>query len=365
MKIVIGGDFSTYGKKVDVEPFSSEVIQLFKSADVSVVNLESPIADNGDCPIKKAGPNIMMPSSSVQYLKDCGINLVTLANNHFLDYGEIGVNKTISFLSQLGFSYVGGGRTGDEIRKVCEIGNDIVILNYCESEFSVSKEVGSNPLDLIKVYSDVKKTIETGKFVVVIVHGGHETYNLPSPRMQETYRFFIDLGVKVVVNHHQHCYSGFESYHNGYIFYGLGNLFFPPISKKCKPSWFTGYLLELIVSPEKNVNFKLHPYTQSIQPVSSVTLMDSSQKDTFNNDIEKLNSVISSPELIKHSFDSYVNKSLRYSILTKLSPYTGKLMLALCRRGFLPFLMGESRRLRILNLIRCESHRDACIQILS
>lgn len=52
------------------------------------------------------------------------------------------------------------------------------------------------------------------------MHGGHEHYQLPSLRMQETYRFFIDAGADVVVNHHQHCFSGYEIYNNKYIFMG-------------------------------------------------------------------------------------------------------------------------------------------------
>ena len=72
----------------------------------------------------------------------------------------------------------------------------------------------------ISIYYDLLEARKNADIIICITHGGHEGYNLPSPRMQSLYRFSIDCGADVVVNHHQHCYSGYEQYHNGYIFFG-------------------------------------------------------------------------------------------------------------------------------------------------
>ena len=52
----------------------------------------------------------------------------------------------------------------------------------------------------------------------LILHGGIEHYQLPSPRMKKWYRHIIDLGASAIVNHHQHCFSGYELYNGKPIF---------------------------------------------------------------------------------------------------------------------------------------------------
>ena len=61
--------------------------------------------------------------------------------------------------------------------------------------------------------------------------------------MMETYRFFIEVGADAVVNHHQHCFSGYEIYKNKPIFYGLGNFSFDGIGSGDR--WSSGYIVTL------------------------------------------------------------------------------------------------------------------------
>ena len=128
-----------------------------------------------------------------------------------------------------------------------EIGDKkLAVINCCEHEFSIATETtaGSNPLNPISQYYAIKEAKEKADYVLVIVHGGHEHYQLPSTRMQETYRFFIDVGADAVVNHHQHCYSGYEYYNGKPIMYGLGNFCFDEGLKKTK-QWHEGYIVEI------------------------------------------------------------------------------------------------------------------------
>jgi poly-gamma-glutamate synthesis protein (capsule biosynthesis protein) len=112
---------------------------------------------------------------------------------------------------------VGGGTNLQEASKILYKKIDekvLALINCCENEFSIATEVtaGSNPLNPIQQYYAIQEAKSKADYVLVIVHGGHELWQLPSPRMQETYRFFIDAGADAVVNHHQHCYSGYEIY---------------------------------------------------------------------------------------------------------------------------------------------------------
>ena len=104
-------------------------------------------------------------------------------------------------------------------------------------------------------------------FLILIIHGGHETYELPSPRMKKLYRWFIDLGVDAVIGHHTHCYSGSEVYKNKPIVYSLGNFIFD--SKIRDASWNYGVFAVLSLSADR-VIIELVPFET---PIVSINFM--------------------------------------------------------------------------------------------
>ena len=129
------------------------------------------------------------------------------------------------------FSTVGAGDNLQQASKPLYIkikNKTIAILNFAEQEFSVAGKntAGANPLNIIDNYHSIQDAKQQADILLVIVHGGHEGYPLPSPRMVQTYRFFAEIGASVVVGHHTHCASGFEVYHGVPIFYSLGNFIF-------------------------------------------------------------------------------------------------------------------------------------------
>lgn len=368
MKILIGGDFTTCNRGLDSvknkNAFSTEIKQIMQEADICIVNLEAPIAYEDKYKIRKVGPNLKTSSIIIPYLKDCGVDVLTLANNHFFDYGEHGVKATIEEIKKNNIDYVGGGQTPDEYQRILykSVNNvTIAILNYCESEFSVNKNIGSNPIDAINVFYDIQAVRSKADYIIVITHGGHEGYNLPSPRMQKLYRYFIDLGVDVVVNHHQHCYSGYEEYHNGAIFYGLGNLFFDHVTPENKKGiWNSGFLLEIKI--ENSISFKTYPYEQCVGSNVSVELLK--DNTAFEKTIIKLNDIINNPEKLEKSFDMW-SSNQGINQLAWFTPYANRYLLALYRRKLLPSFISSKKKLQLLNMLRCESHRDLCINILS
>ena len=105
-----------------------------------------------------------------------------------------------------------------------------------------------NPVVIPLIRSAVFYAIEEAKkkadFVVVIAHGGHEHYNLPSPRMKKWYRFFVDAGAHAVVGHHTHIISGYEVYKDAPIFYSLGNFCFDWEGLR-NMEWNNGMLVEV------------------------------------------------------------------------------------------------------------------------
>lgn len=371
IKINICGDFTSQGHGCDAiakrTAISPEILSLFSSSDLNIVNLEEPVATDNTKKILKSGPALRTCADTITYLKECDVQLVTLANNHFFDYGRHGVEKTLESLKQDGIDYVGGGLSNEEISKIYFYTRDdvcIAILNYCEHEFSVTDGCGSNGLNPIQVYKDIQKAKKESDHILVICHGGHEGYALPSPRMKELYRFFIDAGASIVCNHHQHCYSGYEDYNNGTIFYGLGNFFFYDFrpTRQQNKIWNTGYLVSINFS-KNSYSYTIHPYNQCYQEKISVDLMGQDDRIQFKNDIEEKNRIIADDISLEEHFSDWC-KARENDILTFMSPYSNKLLMALCRRRLLPKFISGKKRIQMLNTARCEAHRDVLIKVL-
>ena len=368
MKVLIAGDFCPRDRvaaafeKGDYASVLSEVRNVTAEADYSVVNFECPVETGKAKPIEKQGPNLRCTESGAKAVKYAGFDCVTLANNHFLDYGEEGVAETLTTLEAHGIDHVGGGLNLSEASQILykDInGKCLAIINCCENEFSIATATtgGSNPLNPIQQYYAIKESRDKSDFVLVIVHGGHEHFQLPSPRMVETYRFFVDAGADAVVNHHQHCYSGYEVYHNKPIFYGLGNFCFDKPSHR-SDFWNEGYMA--LIDFSDAVSFAIYPYKQC---GSHPMVLLYSEQSGFCDRLNYLNEIISSPERLQNETKAYYEKGSK-GIIMSFEPYSGRLMNRLYLMGLLPTFVVKKKKKKLLNIIMCESHRDKVLYVL-
>ena len=370
MKILIAGDFCPQHRIADKfahDDFASvlkNVKPVVESADYSIVNFECSITKGGEKPIVKLGPNLHCSEKGMEGVKWAGFNCVTLANNHFLDYGTEGVKNTLAVCRELGIDTVGGGMNLQEAsailyKEIC--GNTLAVVNCCEHEFSIATETtaGSNPLNPIQQYYAIKEARTKADFVLVIVHGGHEHYQLPSPRMVETYRFFVDAGADAVVNHHQHRYSGYETYKGKPIFYGLGNFCFDLRHIVLNKKWNYGYLAEIDFSKE-DIHFQLYPYKQC----SGQAQVELLPKESFDTRFDELNSIIADKNKLIAATEKYYESSANNSS-SIFEPIQNRYYLECKRRGFLPSLISKKRKLRARNIICCEAHRDKLLWYLN
>ena len=362
MKVIIAGDFAPrvrLAKQIEErkfqEIFQNNLVANIKSADYSLVNFESPIIEKDYKPIKKCGPNLGCTEDAADALKYAGFTAVTMANNHILDYGTDGLYKSIGCCKNIGLDVVGVGKNLQEAERILYIektGKKLAIINCCEHEFSIATETtgGANPLNPIRQYYCIQEAKKNVDYVLVIVHGGHEHYQLPSPRMQETYRFFVDAGADAVVNHHQHCYSGYEVYNGKPIFYGLGNFCFDWNGTPSK-MWTEGYLVEIDFN--NDISFKIYPYCQYGNEATIKLL----EKDSFDDTIKKLNEIISNPKLLNDKTLDYYNRS-KESISTFLEPIRNRYIRGLQNRGLFPKLMNNKWLPILTNVVMCEAHKD-------
>ena len=332
MKLLIAGDLTAKGrigeklKTGSYEDVFIDLVDYINQADYAILNLETPVAVSENYkPIQKVGPNLLAPVAIVDMIQKAGFDAVTLANNHILDYGPMALSDTLRLLNEKGVEYVGVGIDLEDAAKVLYkiIGDKkLAIINFCEVEFSIAgKEIpGAFPLDVVKNTRQILKAKMNADYVIVIVHGGIELYPFPSPRMKELYRFFVDMGADAVVNHHQHCYSGYEVYHEKLIFYGLGNLCMDSdISNN--PRQHTGILVNLSFS--KTISFEIIPYRQCDKE-AKVTLLDKEEKDFVMKDIQHMNEIIADDTELQAEYKKYIERKTR-QIFFRFSSHSGKL----------------------------------------
>ncbi len=372
MRILVAGDFCPKDRVVDIidkqeaSYIFESIVDYTKDCDYSIVNLECPTFDADLSPIKKCGPCLKTSPKAVDALKYAGFDCVTLANNHFRDYGDEGCRLTIDELNKHQIDYVGGGLNITEAQRILYKVFDnkkVAFVNFCENEFSIATETqgGAAPLDIIDNVRQITEARNNADYVVVVVHGGHEHFQYPSPRMKKTYRFFVDMGADVVVNHHQHCYSGYEVYNGKPIFYGLGNFCFDWEGKR-KSIWNDGFLVILNFNDEE-ISFEIIPYIQC-DDNPNVRLLNSTQKILFEKSLMQINEVIADDIKLKEKNDEYIN-SRRKQIVGLFSSYHNRYFNAAASRGWIPYMITKAEVANILNYVACEAHRDVVVSALT
>lgn len=368
MKIIVTGDFCPQNRvaelfeKRDFDTVLGEAKPVLENADYSIVNFECAVTSGDEKPIEKIGPNLQCSKRGVEAVKWAGFDCVTLANNHFYDFGDKGVDNTLAACKEYGIDTVGGGMNLQEASKVLykEIcGKTLAIINCCEHEFSIATDNsgGSNPLNPIQQYYTIRNAREHADYVLVIVHGGFEMFQLPSPRMQETYRFFIDAGADAVVNHHQHCFSGYEMHNGKPILYGLGNFCFDWDNQN--PLWNIGCFACLHFGDYCEV--RIIPFVQCRELPQ--LLLSNFDVDSFFQKIEEINSILLNSKLLKNEVDNYL-RSVSKSYSLPFEPYRSRLMKALFRRNLVPSLVSKRLHLLLEDYVQCESHLEKLVYSL-
>lgn len=358
--LLIGGDFCPHSACGGARPrWGERILEDFRRADYRIVNLEGPVTGAASGPFKYA-PRLKLPESALTLLNEASVDLVTLANNHTMDYGRQGLIDTLENLKRAGIPGVGAGMNLAEAvspRIVKTPDFAIAVLNFCETEWSHAQDdaPGTAPLDVIDNARAIARMRRAADFVVVIVHGGVECYEHPTPRMCRQYRFYADMGASAVVAHHTHCPLGYEVYNGVPIFYSLGNLLFP--SHTGFAPWYRGFLTKLTFGRNVPVEIGILPYRQCLgEPV--VERLSGDEEKAF---IEKIGSqceIIASEQKLKQCWSEFVSGDRRcYELPTAVIPG------GLIRRIISKFRLGHlflTDRFALLehHSLQCASYND-------
>ena len=358
MKILIGADIVPTKPNInlfsggDIEQIIGESLKnKLEQADFRVFNLEVPLTDK-EAPIKKSGPNLVAPTSCIKGVKKLGVNLFTLANNHIMDHGVLGLSSTIKVLNDNQISYVGAGNNLSEASKPYILEKDglkIGIYVCVEHEFSIATEnfPGANPFDPLESpdhITDLKKQCD---YVIVLYHGGKEHYRYPSPDLQKICRKLCDKGADLVVCQHSHCIGCKEEYNGSVIVYGQGNFIF---DKHNNEFWNSALLLEVDFSDTMTVNYI--PLERDGRKIHK------SENTSILNNFEERSVQIKSPGFIEKKYTEFAVSMLQgylhtFCGVSKIYRIINKL----CGKR-LKKKIKEKRKLAMSNFIECEAHRE-------
>ena len=339
-------------------------------ADISFLNLELPLSSKGK-PIKKTGSNLKAHPDCIKAVKGAGFDIVGLANNHIMDFGNEGLEQTILSCKDSSINICGAGENLKEAQQITIVescGLKIAYIAVAEHEFSIAGKdrAGAAPLDPVDNTLQIESVRNEADLIFVSIHGGNEYFPLPRPNLRKLSRYFINRGADGVICHHPHVPGSYEIYNNKPIVYSLGNLIFDRLNPP--KDWNEGYAVNLEYSKEsKNLmKFEVIPYTQSVEQ-GGVCKMSASDKLVFLKKIEGYNKILLNEDLYKESWNKFCQKEKNTILLKNYLPihFRGMRRIGNIINPEFLLLPSQKNRLAKLNLIRCESHKELLENVLS
>jgi poly-gamma-glutamate capsule biosynthesis protein CapA/YwtB (metallophosphatase superfamily) len=249
-------------------PWAHVGLQL-RSADLTTGNLEGAITGRGTpAPAKQyhfRGPAALLNGAR----RYAGFDVLTVANNHALDFGAAGLADTLAAARRAGLATVGGGgnlATAREPVSFAVGGLGVAFLGYsdiCPPGFAAgSSTPGVACADPSAIAADVRSARRANDVVVVFFHWGVELHASPNGRQQMLAGAAIRAGAAVVLGAHPHVLGPVSRYPHGLVAWSLGNFVFPPGS----PAAARTAILRVRLGARGVTWFDLVPARSGVQP---------------------------------------------------------------------------------------------------
>ena len=216
----------------------TRVMGYLDQADIAVANLECTISWRGTPWAKRH--TFRAPPRAADSLVAAGIDVVSLANNHALDYGVTAFKDTLDLLDERGVAHVGGGRSRLDAHAPVIVernGLRIAFMGYilpnsgpqpwfppqwAASQSRPGLAIGTPQL----VAAEIAAIRPSVQVVIVIFHGGLEYRARPSSQVRDFTRAAVNAGAALVLGHHPHILQGYHHSGGTLIAYSLGNFVF-------------------------------------------------------------------------------------------------------------------------------------------
>ena len=239
--LLFGGDLfltdllqSKYRQQGISAAASEGLLSILRGADLLMLNQEFPFGTTGE-PMEEKQYTFRVDPGYVSVLTDLGVDIVTLANNHMLDFGRGPLTETLAALDGAGIAHVGAGENLEEAKalKTFEIGGKTIGFlgaSRVIPEYSWNASADGSGLfttyDAKALVEEIRRAEEGCDFTVVYVHWGIERSTQPEEYQRTLARQYIDAGADAVIGAHPHVLQGIEYYQGKPIFYSLGNFIF-------------------------------------------------------------------------------------------------------------------------------------------
>lgn len=348
MKLYAVGDIFLKTKD-NRNPFEN-VNKLWEDKDILFGNLEVVLSDKGKA--KQKSVIINTDPKNVKYLKNEGFDVLNIANNHIMDFGEAGFCETIENLKKNDLKYIGAAKTQDSARTILNVKDtNFGFLGYhIGGIFDSTEKIVINTLQEEKILSDILKLKNKCDYIIVSLHWGIENVYLPSPDQIKLARKLIDSGASIVLGHGPHVVQGIEKYNEGIIAYSLGNFnFVNSMTTKAKTN------LSIILSIElSNSQIEYNTIPVIIDNNFKPTSLSSHIENEFSDSIKKLSEMIENnninenyffeniaTEYLSSNLKSFIKRIKKYGIkhllqclLWLVSPFNIKCYFGIIRKKF-------------------------------
>lgn len=369
MKIIVCGDicFNSINEskaiKGDAEALFTNTLPFIREADVSICNLECPLTDSKKR-LEKSGPNLKASSKTASVLRKAGFDVVSLANNHILDYGEPGVKDTIIGCEVNGMRTLGAADNSENAKKICTINKNGVTVGFYsvadnECASATEQSYGANGFDYCETFDDIRKAANACDALIVLYHSGLEHYQYQSPDLQKRCRKMAECGAKAIICQHSHCIGTFERYNDSLILYGQGNFLFAKEGQDEK--WNTALLLELEIERDK---FSWNFCPTEIKD-GHVELMSGARAEHVLKELNMRSSEAKNDVALHAKWDEF-NKNRIGMYWNMLMCWPRPIYIAnkLLHNGIVKLLVSKRKSIIAENIIRCESHRESLQYII-
>lgn len=286
MDLVIVGDVVVSGQPRGTSDErkrpGSSALALLQGGDLTIGNLEAPLTESAERAEKLVA--MRSPTSGAAELAALGFDLVSLATNHALDYGVIGMRDTVAALDAAGVHHAGFGESAAEAfsPRTVTVGEEtLAFFSFCAAlplgynatsdragiagirvrqsfEFDtgfMDETPGTPPFvhssahepDVLAAEAAIREAKQRNSFAVVALHWGVPFCYMPSAQgplaqyQQPLARRLIDAGADLIIGHHPHCIHPVEFYKSGLILYSTGNFIF---------DWSDGWSPDSMVAAE-------------------------------------------------------------------------------------------------------------------
>ena len=242
--------------------------------------------------------------SRVSLLETLGVDVVSVANNHVFDYGEIGFLDTLDTLRKADMPFTGAGVNLEEAQKPVYFiagGKKIAICagTQIERTLNFTQEATGVAPGVLKCLNpdifceEIRQAKANADYVIVFPHWGTEGNANYGEDQVVLARKFVEAGADVIIGGHTHCLQTIEYMDNVPIYYSLGNYWFS-ITGTMPSDYDTG-IAQIRIKEDGNIDSYFYPCRFS----SGVTSLLNSEDSAYSNIIDSLNSLSESAQIDK------------------------------------------------------------------